>query len=75
MTGKQNARVLDWLRRWGSITDTEARDKLKISRVGARIYDLRKRGHDILTERIPLKDAPAFYRARYVLIAEAKAAA
>ena len=69
MTGKQNARVLDWLRRYPFITPWEAYTKLKIYRLGARIHDLREAGHDIVNTE------PMGKPARYVLIAEAKAAA
>ena len=68
MTGKQNARVLDWMRRWGSITPAEAW-KQGIQRLAARIKDLRDKGHDIVNTE------PMGKPARYVLIAEAKAAA
>lgn len=65
----QNAKVLDWLRKWGSITPKEAIDNLRIYRLGARVYDLRKRGHDILNAN------PQGFgdHARYVLIKEAGA--
>ncbi len=38
--GSQCAKVLDYLKTHGSITDAEARDRLGITRVGARIWDL-----------------------------------
>ena len=38
----QEERVLDYMQRYGGITDKEARDKLGISRLGARIYNLKK---------------------------------
>lgn len=44
-------RVMAWLEEHGSISDTEARDELGIRRVGARIWDLkRKREVPIITK-------------------------
>ena len=59
---KQNAKVLAWLQRWPSITPFEAYDQLRIYRLGARIFDLRERGHDILNTE------PLGKPARYVLV-------
>lgn len=66
---RQNAQVLDWLRRWRSITPAEAYNQLGIYRLGARIFDLRQRGHLINNT------APHGKPARYVLIKEAVHAA
>lgn len=63
--GKQNLKVLDWLRKWGSITPDEAYRQLKIYRLGARIFDLRERGNDIVNTE------PMGKPARYVLRKEA----
>jgi hypothetical protein len=46
----QNDMVLDYLKRFGSITPIEALADLGIMRLGARCYDLKKEGHDIITE-------------------------
>jgi len=44
----QEQEVWTWLNEHGSITDKEARDNLYISRLAARIYNLRHRdGYDI----------------------------
>ncbi|MBO5970952.1 MAG: helix-turn-helix domain-containing protein [Clostridia bacterium] len=48
----QNDRVLAYLTRHGSITPLEAIDKLGVTRLGARVYDLKKRGHRIDSEMI-----------------------
>lgn len=36
-------RVMAWLEKYGNISDREARDELGICRIGARIWDLKKR--------------------------------
>ena len=43
-------RVLEYLKKHGSISDTEARDELGIRRVGARIWDLKDKGYPIVTK-------------------------
>lgn len=65
--GKQNLKVLDWLRKWGSITPDEAYRQRQIYRLAARIHDLREAGHVILNTE------PSGKTARYVLIKEAGA--
>jgi len=46
----QCEQVLDYIKRFGSITPIEALADLGIMRLGARCWDLRKEGHDIITE-------------------------
>ena len=46
---RQNMRVLKWLQRNGSITAVVALDRLGVGRLAARIYDLRRMGHRIIT--------------------------
>ena len=46
----QRERVLEYLQRYGSISDTEARDDLGIRRVGARIFELKGLEHKIVTK-------------------------
>lgn len=76
MTGHQNTAVLDWLRRYPSITPLEAMNKLGIMRLGARIYDLRQAGHDIEREMIEVSTRDGTtHVARYRLISEARKAA
>lgn len=43
----QNKIILGHLQRHGSITSLEAFKKYEITRISARIYDLRKKGYDI----------------------------
>jgi hypothetical protein len=50
----QNDLVLDHLRSQGPLTQPEAQDQLGCLRLGARIWDLRQRGHAIRTEFIEL---------------------
>ena len=45
----QEQEVLTWLRKHRSIDPLTAWKRLGVYRLGARIYDLRKRGHDITT--------------------------
>jgi len=45
----QNEKILDHLKKHGKITQAEAIDKYRIYRLSARVYDLRKKGHNILT--------------------------
>ena len=51
----QNRKVLKYLEIHGKITDEDAR-RLKIHRLAARIYDLRKAGHQIETEMVYYMD-------------------
>ena len=48
---KQNDRILKHLMERGSITQDEA-DGLKVKRLSARIFDLRNKGHEIVTDTI-----------------------
>lgn len=47
----QSERILRHLRDYGSITPVEALQEYGCMRLGARIYDLKREGHDIRTER------------------------
>ena len=62
---KQNETVLAHLRKFKSITPLEAYNDLHIYRLGARIFDLRDMGHDIVNTE------PHGKLARYVLVKEA----
>ena len=44
-------RILRHLRDYGSITPVDALKEYGCMRLGARIYDLKRQGHDIRTER------------------------
>ena len=43
----QNERILEHMRKYGSITQAEAMKDYGIMRLGARIYDLRREGYRI----------------------------
>lgn len=49
MSLSQNNEVLIYLQQHGSITPMEAEKEFACRRLGARIYDLRRNGHDIRT--------------------------
>lgn len=48
---RQTERVLQYLRDYGSITQLDALREFGCMRLGARIYDLKRQGHDIRTTR------------------------
>ena len=45
----QQEMILQHLREYGSITPRSAEDRYGIMRLGARIWDLRQKGYDIVT--------------------------
>lgn len=47
----QNEKVLSRLRR-GPLTQLQAYDELGITRLGARVYDLRSEGHEIASKTV-----------------------
>jgi hypothetical protein len=61
---QQRAVVLEHLKQWGSITSFEAIERYNITRLAARVHDLRKLGHTIETHKIDVEGGHAF--ARYV---------
>lgn len=48
--------VLDYMMRFGSITTRDAFDDLGITRLSARVFELRKGGHNITGERVKVKN-------------------
>ena len=44
--------ILKYLQDGNSITQIEASDKFRITRLAARISDLKKRGYDIVSEEV-----------------------
>ena len=52
----QTERVLEYMQRYGSITQKNATDDLGCQRLGARIYDLKKMGYDLKSEVIAVKN-------------------
>lgn len=66
----QRTKILDWLRQ-KPITTFEAIEHLDIMRPAPRIFELKERGHNIITQRITQNGHNNV--ARYVLLAgEAK---
>lgn len=67
-----NERVLNYIKKYGSITQKQAADYLGLSRLSARIWDLRQQGKQILTEYITVKNRYGIKIkvARYSLIKE-----
>lgn len=47
----QKQMVLDYIREFGSITQLDAFKDLGVTRLAAKIFELKKDGHDIHTER------------------------
>lgn len=52
----QNERILDYLERFGSITQFEALQDLCIMRLASRISDLRSKGFPITSETVEVKN-------------------
>lgn len=48
----QSAHILAYLREGHSLTPLEALNRFGCFRLGARIWDLKREGHDILTEMV-----------------------
>lgn len=44
--------ILKYLQDGNSITQIEASDKFRITRLAARVSDLRRRGYDIVSEQV-----------------------
>lgn len=52
----QNQRILNYIEQFGSITQLEALRDLGVMRLASRISDLRKQGHKIVSEIVPVKN-------------------
>ena len=68
----QEKMVLNFMKENGSITSMEAFNYFNITRLSARIFNLRSAGHNIDTEQVEGKNAFGHYMryARYRLIEE-----
>lgn len=53
---KQAERVLNYIREFGGITQFEALRDLGVMRLASRISELRRRGHNIKSEYIAVKN-------------------
>lgn len=49
---KQCQRVLDYMRKHGSITQREASIYLSVERLPSRIHEIKKMGHPVRSERV-----------------------
>ncbi len=65
----QRNRILEWLRQ-KPLTTFEAKEQLDIMQPATRIFELKERGHNIITQRITQNGHNNV--ARYVLFAEVK---
>ena len=67
----QTQRVLDYLRKHGSITQQDAINAFSCYRLAAKIFDLRQDGYVIKTEKVPFaNDYTNGYYAVYTLVGE-----
>lgn len=63
----QRQRVLEWLRQ-RPLTTLQARNQLFIMSIAARIFELKARGHNIITTMIPVKHGSKKMVAQYSLL-------
>lgn len=49
-------RIIDYIKRFGSITSWQAYADLSITQLGARIYNLKERGFEFEKERVHTKN-------------------
>ena len=68
----QNEQVLDYMKRYGSITALDAMRDLGCMRLASRISDLKKDGHNIMSVKkaVTRRDGTKAYIAEYKLGAE-----
>lgn len=52
----QEQKVLQYIKQRGSITTLDAVMDLGVHRLSARIYDLRQMGHNIVSEKVEVKN-------------------
>lgn len=51
-TESQRAKILEYLKKGYSITPMSALEKFNCFRLGARIFDLKNKGHEIITDMV-----------------------
>lgn len=61
-SGSQNWKVLKYIKEHGSITQLEASDHLRITRLPARVHDLRAIGCPVESKTIVRKDGSHYSR-------------
>lgn len=61
--------VLDFMKKHGSITHRQAEDYIGCMRLASRIYELKKRGNNIISEtvRVKARNGRETYISRYKL--------
>ena len=66
----QNDLVLEYLQKFGSITSLQAFEDLGITRISARIFDLREAGHHIMSEnvKVPRRNGETTTVSKYRLV-------
>lgn len=52
----QNERILDYIDRFGSITQDEASNNLGVKRLASRVSDLKRLGYPIISEPVVVKN-------------------
>ena len=52
----QNQRILEYIAEYGGITQLEALRDLGVMRLASRISDLRKKGYEIVSERVTVRN-------------------
>ena len=52
----QNVKILDYISEFGSITQIQALQDLGCMRLASRISDLRRQGHNIISETVAVKN-------------------
>lgn len=50
----QNQRILDYIERFGSITQLEALRDIGVMRLASRVSDLRRLGYPIVSDNVPV---------------------
>lgn len=67
----QNQRILDYIRKHGSITQKQA-DTIAVRRLPSRIFDLRTLGYNIVSETVKTRNryGESCHVARYRLVEE-----
>lgn len=69
-SASQCAQILEWLKAGNSITPAEAYVKFQCLRLGARIFNLKERGHKIKTELITLPNGKRVGKYTLIELAE-----
>ena len=52
----QNDRILEFICENGSITQLEALQELGVMRLASRISDMKRQGHNIISDTVPVKN-------------------